>query len=411
MKVLVCGNINSGKSYCIDLLTKIYPDFSIIQIDEWRKKYSDGTLEGEQKARQEFINAVINIENTFVELSGVGPLGKALSKEIESKSFIVLYIKESAEICLKRLPSKEFSNTPYPKFSETIEDTIKRIDKELLNGELQTLWKDKALSILEITNDYQISDIPLMHYKYLVDIIKKIKSNNRIRKIVLYGSFARCNLTPLSDIDMFITTDYSVRDIEKIFYDMSDCTFVDTTENKLTLMFNDILIEVVIVKEIQDNIKYYINSYIKDVSATIIKGGTDTYNMLSNAVSQFSPDMQELKSETIKRLIYFVISLERIAKKGDDYKFFFHNNIIIHEITRLLYFLNDKIEYNYLPNNALDYYAGINIKDLIYDFTKDKHTHIFTIKSFVKEILKKVYCNESKYFKILKNNEEKHNCT
>jgi predicted nucleotidyltransferase len=266
VKVFVCGNINSGKSCCIGLLTKFYPDFSVIQIDEWRKKYGDGTLEGEQRARREFISAVTNTENAFVELSGMGPLGKDLSEKIESKYFIVLYIKENVELCLDRLSSKQLSNTPYPKFNEAIEDTIKRIDKELLCGELQMLWKDKALSILEITKDCQIADIPLMHYKYLIDSINRIKNNNRIREIIIYGSFARNNITVLSDIDMFVTTDYSVCEIEKIFCGMSDCTFIDTTENKVTLMFADILIEIVVVKKIQDNIKYYVYSNIKDVS-------------------------------------------------------------------------------------------------------------------------------------------------
>jgi hypothetical protein len=41
----------------------------------------------------------------------------------------------------------------------------------------------------------------------------------------------------------------------------------------------------------------------------------------------------------------------------------FPYNIIIHETTRLLYFSDDRIEYDYLPPDALDYYDTINIKD------------------------------------------------
>jgi len=404
LKILVCGNINSGKSHCINLLSNLYKNFNVIQIDEWRKKYGDGTIEGEKTVQQKFIDDILNTDNVFVELSGMGPLGKALAERIEHKSFIVLYIKEKVEVCLDRLASKQLSHTPYPKFNEKIEDTITRIDRELNNGELHALWNDKALLILEITENSIISDIPILHYKYLIDIINKIKNEDRIKEIVLYGSIATNELNNLSDIDMFITTDYSTDDVEKLLSSIQNYDFIDSDGNRITIMFSDIFIEIVVVKKIQENMKFYVNSYIKDISGTIIKGNAETYKELFAANANFSPKIDELKNKTVKRLIYFVLSLEKIAKKRDDYKFFFHNNIIVHEITRLLHFHNNKIKYDYLPHDALTYYNDINIHDLVYDFYKDKYNHIYKIKNIVYELLKKMDLNQDKYSKILNNN-------
>jgi len=400
VKVLVCGNINSGKSHCINILAELYKNFSVIQIDEWRRRYSDGTIEGEKTAQQKFINDVLCAENAFIELSGLGPLGNLLAEKIERKSFILLYIKESAGICLDRLAAKQLFLTPYPKFDEKIEDTIIRIDKELENNELYNKWKDKAIAILEITDKTVIPNILIPHYKYLVDIVNVIKNKDRIKEIILFGSIARNELNNLSDIDMFLTTDFSINEIEDFLSDIPDLDFIDNDENKIYMFFSDILIEIFIVKNIKETIKYYVNSYITDISGTIIKGNDETYRELFAANADFSPNIDKMKSKTVKRLIYFVLSLEKIAKKADDYKFFFHNNIIIHEISRLLYFHNNKIRYEYLPHNILSYYDEINIQDLLYDFKKEKYNHIYKIKMIVFDLLKKMNLNQEKYNKI-----------
>lgn len=400
MKVLVCGNINSGKSHCINILAELYKNFSIIQIDEWRRRYSDGTIEGEQTAQQEFVDDVLREENVFVELSGLGPLGNLLAERIKRKSFILLYIKERVEICLDRLATKQLFLTPYPKSNEKIEDTIIRIDKELGNNELYTIWKDKAISILEINDKSIIPNIPILHYKYLVDVINIIKNNDRIKEIILFGSIVRNELNNLSDIDIFLTTDYSINEIEDILSDIPNLDFIDNDENKIYIIISNILVEIFVVKNIKENINYYVNSYIIDISNTIIKGNDETYKELFTANTNFSPNIDIIKNKTVKRLIYFVLSLERIAKKGDNYKFFFHNNIIIHEITHLLYFNNNKIRYEYLPHNALNYYDDINIQDLVYDFIKDKYNHIHKIKITVYELLRKMNLNQEKYNKI-----------
>ena len=401
MRILVCGNINSGKSYLIDKLKTMLPKYDIAQIDAYRNQYGDGTIEKELLARTKFVEAVTRNDNIIVELSGMGPLARQLQEAIPPKTFIILYVDTDAEICVRRLKDKDFSRIPYPVYQEEMSDTIRRIGKELINGELHQLWLSKALQIIRIISIDELTNLPFSHYEKLCDILKLLIPNTDVKEIVAFGSLGRNELSKLSDIDLSITTTMTVDEVAKLYKYVADITFIDTVENKVTIRFGDILIELVIVQNQKDNMWYYVNSMVKCSEATVIKGDADLVQALQTAIDDFSFNEEKMIEQTIKRLIFFVLSLDNIAKKGDDYKFFFHNNIIIHEIIRLQLFSKGVFQYNYLPKMALDKLEGIDIKNLLYDFNIDKQKHIKNIKAITAETLKKVGCNEKKYYDIL----------
>jgi predicted nucleotidyltransferase len=397
----VCGNINSGKSYLIDKLKTMLPKYDIAQIDAYRNQYGDGTIEKELLARTKFVEAVTRNDNIIVELSGMGPLARQLQEAIPPKTFIILYVDTDAEICVRRLKDKDFSRIPYPVYQEEMSDTIRRIGKELINGELHQLWLSKALQIIRIISIDELTNLPFSHYEKLCDILKLLIPNTDVKEIVAFGSLGRNELSKLSDIDLSITTTMTVDEVAKLYKYVADITFIDTVENKVTIRFGDILIELVIVQNQKDNMWYYVNSMVKCSEATVIKGDADLVQALQTAIDDFSFNEEKMIEQTIKRLIFFVLSLDNIAKKGDDYKFFFHNNIIIHEIIRLQLFSKGVFQYNYLPKMALDKLEGIDIKNLLYDFNIDKQKHIKNIKAITAETLKKVGCKEKKYYDIL----------
>lgn len=401
MRILVCGNINSGKSYLIDKLKTMLPKYDIAQIDAYRNQYGDGTIEKELLARTKFVEAVTRNDNIIVELSGMGPLARQLQEAIPPKTFIILYVDTDAEICVRRLKDKDFSRIPYPVYQEEMSDTIRRIGKELINGELHQLWLSKALQIIRIISIDELTNLPFSHYEKLCDILKLLIPNTDVKEIVAFGSLGRNELSKLSDIDLSITTTMTVDEVAKLCKYVADITFIDTVENKVTIRFGDILIELVIVQNQKDNMWYYVNSMVKCSEATVIKGDADLVQALQTAIDDFSFNEEKMIEQTIKRLIFFVLSLDNIAKKGDDYKFFFHNNIIIHEIIRLQLFSKGVFQYNYLPKMALDKLEGIDIKNLLYDFNIDKQKHIKNIKAITAETLKKVGCKEKKYYDIL----------
>ena len=104
MKVFVFGNIASGKSTLVKRLTK-HTGFVSVRIDMFRKKYGDGSREGEWKARDEFLAAIdTGDSNQVIEAMGLGMLGfliKERIKEIRDK-IIVIIVNADPEICIKR---------------------------------------------------------------------------------------------------------------------------------------------------------------------------------------------------------------------------------------------------------------------------------------------------------------------
>ena len=215
MRILVCGNINSGKSYLIDKLKTMLPKYDIAQIDAYRNQYGDGTIEKELLARTKFVEAVTRNDNIIVELSGMGPLARQLQEAIPPKTFIILYVDTDAEICVRRLKDKDFSRIPYPVYQEEMSDTIRRIGKELINGELHQLWLSKALQIIRIISIDELTNLPFSHYEKLCDILKLLIPNTDVKEIVAFGSLGRNELSKLSDIDLSITTTMTVDEVAK----------------------------------------------------------------------------------------------------------------------------------------------------------------------------------------------------
>lgn len=102
MRIFILGNINSGKSYRVNQLSKIY-NKNIYQIDEYRKKYSDGTIESEELCKKKFVDDVIRDENCIVEFSGGGSVAIDFFNKLPLKSIVILHVKEELDICIKRL--------------------------------------------------------------------------------------------------------------------------------------------------------------------------------------------------------------------------------------------------------------------------------------------------------------------
>jgi len=76
--------------------------------------------------------------------------------------------------------------------------------------------------------------------------------------------------------------------------------------------------------------------------------------------------------------------------KDDDYKYYFHNNIVVHEYIRLKAFLKDEFAYNYLPHNDKQYLTEEEWKSILYSFGDDKESHYKTVRRMSNDIIKKL---------------------
>lgn len=390
MVILVTGNINSGKSFFIERLRKEMPTYTVAKIDGFRQKYGNGTQQGEEAARTAFVDYVSSTNDIIAELSGLGPLGTALADKLPNKSCILFWINECAEKCIERLPNKDFKAIPYPPVEEKLEDTILRIDREFKAGELNSFWKKKAINIIEINIDTEISKLPLLQYHYLNIVLNKLKSLSTINDIIAYGSLSRNEMTILSDVDICAVTNVKLEDIKQILSSIKELSFIDVLEGKVTLYFNDILIEVVVVKELCEIEWFYVNSYPKDVNNSIIVGKEGTAKALQQFIDNFNIDKQAEIFKTSKRFNYYLRSLDRLAKGTDNYKYFFHTNIVIHELIKLSAFYKDNFKYSYLPKQAIRE-IDFDIKKAVYDFEKEKSDHLKELKQLLSEITQMRY--------------------
>jgi hypothetical protein len=386
MLVLVVGNINSGKSHAIELIRPFLPEYPVLAIDEYRIRFGDGSLEGELRTRERFVNDVVSSDHVIVELSGMGPLGSMLESRITLKSFIVVHIQETLANCLERIQGKDFSKIPYPKFNETLPDTIARIQHEIEHGDLKKFWEKKALAFFSVSNNQalvqQFNEIPFQLYEKAELVLSKLLSMEEVREIIMYGSIARKSMTVHSDIDLLVSSELSLQDMEDQVSNLPGVTFHDTPDGKVTLYFNHLLVEIVVVKNLESHAKYYVNSFIEDIEGSIVKGNHKTLDTLLAMQTAFYPNVEEMKSETIKRLVFFVRSLPGIAKKDDAYKYFFHVNIVIHEIIRLEQLLHGDVQFLYLPKQVKKH-TILNMSKLTYCFETNYNDHY---KSLIQEI-------------------------
>jgi len=130
----VLGNINSGKSFLVEKLKKVFPNYHVLKIDDYRIQNCDGTIEKEELLWETFPQEILKYKNVIVELSGGGKVSENILNSLDKNSFIVLKINAPLNVCLSRSDASKFEKIPYPHYPYmgTITDTILTIDKNML---------------------------------------------------------------------------------------------------------------------------------------------------------------------------------------------------------------------------------------------------------------------------------------
>lgn len=396
MRIFVFGNINAGKSFVVKNLSKLFSNYQVLKIDEYRIKYGDCTVEGEQLAQNEFVKDVSTIKDGIIEATGYGSLGQKLAGSITYRNSIILKITAPLDVCLQRLEDKDFSQIPYPQVPETIDKTIERCHIEFQDQCLEKLWRDKVIDIITIDNQIdiqkQLDNIPLEHYNQFSKIIDLFIDNKDINSIISYGSLGRGELTKLSDIDMYLVTKLNVEDVLNFLENSNlEFWFSDNMKSKITLKYkvDNLLIEIIILERLSEGEQYYLGSRIENVSITIYKISDEDYIYLQDANYKNSVNIKKDVDYLVKEMIYYLLSLENIIKKQDWYKYYFHNNIILHNYIRLKALLADVEEYNYLPIHALRFIHKKELDFIFYDLnSNDYNTHYQFIFEKCFELLK-----------------------
>src|SRR5690554_5296707 len=204
MRIFVVGNINAGKSYVANKLKQLFPTYHILAIDTYRKSLSDGTLSKELMVRKQFAQDILKYPDAIIEFSGGTTITDYFIDAIEKNSFIIIEVQAPLKLCLQRIKDKRFSETPYPKFNETIEETIIRLHKLFNEGLINQSFKHKFLHKFVISSQDDITKLPLYQYQNALTIRNLFKG--RCQALIAYGSLGRHDLNRLSDIDLFLLT-------------------------------------------------------------------------------------------------------------------------------------------------------------------------------------------------------------
>ncbi len=382
MKLFVVGNISAGKSYFIEKIKPILPNYYILKIDEYRKQHCDGSLEKEMLMWTEFPKEIMKHQDAIVELSGGGKVADNIINLLEDNSFLVVYIDADVNTCIERSKTKNFSETPYPKeFKESIGDTINRLSLDFEN-QIYTKWA-KALNIIKVKSSDDPIKLALKQYHELFKlkyVLRNIKGS-----LFTFGSTGRGMMNNSSDVDTYFLTKESK---ENLYQNLAkEFDSVHIMQDEFVIRENDVLLEMNYINDIKDAYYFYSTGFITNPSKTILK---DDFGIIDDLVkaSKMEPNKKEIVDFTIERLDYYVESLKRLILKDDDYKYYFHNNIVVHEYIRLKAFLKDEFAYNYLPHNAKQYLTEEEWKNILYSFGDDKELHYKNVREMSDEIIK-----------------------
>lgn len=309
MRLFVIGNISAGKSYIIEKIKHILPDYKILRIDDYRIEHCDGTLGKEIQMWNDFPKEVFKYDDVIVELSGGGRVAENVVRELQDNSFVVLYVNANVETCIERSKTKDFKKTPYPKeFKEPIEETIKRLGK-LFDNTILKLWS-RAMKTIMVDSCVDVTRLPLLQYHELFKLKEVLKCYRG--SLFTFGSTARGTMDNSSDVDTYFLCKEPKETIKNALSKRFDS--VRMMQDEFVIRDNGVLVEMNYIDDIQKAIHYYSTGMIKNPYKSILK---DDYYVIDELVAASSVEVDKGKeiSSTIERLDYYVESLPRIALK------------------------------------------------------------------------------------------------
>ena len=159
MKTFIFGNAGSGKTTLLKRI-KETSAIELFSIDDFRRKYGDGSINGEKLARLHFLDQVCSNKDQVIECTGIGEVALSLFRKVEQtdERILIITLLVPAEICKKRLTNRVF-DVPYPKPPSEIGAFVDRTELEIQKGFIGRLWGRRAKTAIRYGNNIDPDDL------------------------------------------------------------------------------------------------------------------------------------------------------------------------------------------------------------------------------------------------------------
>jgi len=138
MKILLIGNIGSGKTIIGNLLSEKL-NIPFIAIDEIREKNSDGTIAGEYLSLHHFMKNCQDEQSKILETSGIGCHKHSIKKALEDSQNDIFIVMIFSEIKLNKLRLKNKKWPPHP-WPLNIDVLLQKTELELKDDFNHGFW-------------------------------------------------------------------------------------------------------------------------------------------------------------------------------------------------------------------------------------------------------------------------------
>lgn len=398
MRFFILGNINAGKSTFakkIQLYLKSKGlEYPILSIDDFRKKYGNGSKKSENIAQNKFYLSINKTQNAIIEMVGFGDIATNIIESLDKNSCIIIYIESPLNICLKRLKTKKkmLGSIPYPESINNIEKTIHNLNAYFTRGKLQEKWKKVYLIFYKINTMDNLSDfikrLPLEHYHYLSEVIHILKSNN-YKKLVSFGGLGRCDINIFSDLDLILITKKKISQVYELlknFFEKMKYFKIYALDEKIIInIHSHIVIEIAVVYKFCEYIQFYHGSSITNISKSILLGNEKLEKEIKHLIINYKPNVIN-RDICEKKINYYVELLQKAYFANDDFRFYFMNNLIVNQVVRVLCLKENITEFLYCPKNINTLLKKYNVKTILWDMITDKQKHIDKLFNFLKNI-------------------------
>ena len=206
----------------------------------------------------------------------------------------------------------------------------------------------------------------MKHHKIITQVEQRIAALDGIEAAVLYGSVARGEATPNSDIDLgIIVNDQFDRDaLIEAFKGMElqpDHVMPVSMRNKVVAYFQDMRIKLEVA------LHHDLASFGRDLSGSVIpehllpnavlldRTGTLVQRILDMNGSGYKPYSVE---ELVQKFIYEFDNLSTFHRRSDGYRALYFHQIALHCLVQLMNMRSNGDRFQFLPRNLL-----VNIKD------------------------------------------------